>query len=143
MNAWPRRSPLADLTSAEAHLVSAAKAVRERAYAPYSKFRVGAAIETAHGNVFTGANVENASYGATICAERAAIFCMVAAGDRNVTRVAVYAEGPELAMPCGMCRQVLVEHAPNADVIVAGPSGHRKTTLAALMPEPFVFEGAK
>jgi homotetrameric cytidine deaminase len=116
--------------------------VRERAYAPYSKFRVGAAIETARGSVFTGANVENASYGATVCAERAAIFCMVAAGERNVTRVAVYAEGPELSMPCGLCRQVLVEHAPNADVIVAGPSGHRKTTLAALMPEPFVFEGA-
>jgi cytidine deaminase len=143
LNAWPPRSPLADLTPAEARLVSAAKDVRERAYAPYSKFRVGAAIETAHGVVFTGANVENASYGATVCAERAAVFCMVAAGERNVTRVAVYAEGPELSMPCGMCRQVLVEHAPNADVIVAGPSGHRKTTLAALMPEPFVFEGAE
>ncbi len=143
MNAWPPRSPLAELTPAEVRLVSAAKAVRERAYAPYSKFRVGAAIETEHGGVFTGANVENASYGATVCAERAAIFCMVAAGEHNVTRVAVYAEGPELSMPCGMCRQVLIEHAPKAEVIVAGPSGHRKTTLAALMPEPFVFEGAE
>ena len=142
MNVLHPRSPLADLTAAEARLVSAAKAVRERAYAPYSKFRVGAAVETASGVIFSGANVENASYGATVCAERAAIFCMVAAGERNVTRVAVYAEGPELAMPCGLCRQVLVEHAPGADVIVAGPNGNRKTTLAALMPEPFVFEGA-
>ena len=141
MNAWPPRSPLADLTPAEARLVSAAKAVRERAYAPYSKFRVGAALETAHGDVFSGANVENASYGATVCAERAAIFCMVAAGQRNVTRIAVYTEASELSMPCGMCRQVLVEHAPNAEVIVAGPGGHKKTTLAALMPEPFTFEG--
>jgi cytidine deaminase len=141
LNVSARRSPLTELTPAEARLVSAAKAVRERAYAPYSKFRVGAAIETARGAIFSGANVENASYGATVCAERAAIFCMIAAGERDVTRVAVYAGGPELSMPCGMCRQVLVEHAPNAEVIVAGPNGHRKTTLAALMPEPFVFEG--
>src|SRR5262249_33572830 len=108
---------------------------------PYSGFRVGAALETASGHVFAGANVENASYGATICAERAAVFCMIAAGERNITRVAVYTEGPELAMPCGMCRQVLVEHGPNAEVIVAGPSGSRNTTLGQLLPEPFVFRG--
>jgi cytidine deaminase len=124
-------------------LVDAARAVRERAYAPYSGFRVGAAIETESGKTFTGANVENASYGATVCAERVAVFCMLAAGERNVARVAVYAEGPELSMPCGMCRQVLVEHGRNAEVIVAGPSGSRKTTLAALLPEPFVFEGPR
>ena len=121
-------------------LVDLARAARERAYAPYSGFKVGAAIETESGQVFTGANVENASYGATVCAERVAVFCMVAAGERNVTRVAVYAEGPELSMPCGMCRQVLVEHGPGASVIIAGPNGARTTTLAALMPEPFVFE---
>ena len=114
--------------------------MRERAYAPYSGFRVGAALETAAGNVFLGANVENASYGATICAERAAVFGMIAAGERNV---AVYAEGPELSMPCGMCRQVLVEHGPHAEIVVAGPTGARTTTLAALLPEPFVFEGPR
>jgi cytidine deaminase len=65
---------------------------------------------------------------------------MVAAGERNVKRIAVYTEAPELSMPCGMCRQVLVEHAPGAEVIVAGPRGARTTTLAALLPEPFVFE---
>jgi cytidine deaminase len=130
---------MADPTAAESRLVAVAKAAREHAYAPYSGFRVGAALETASGLVFAGTNVENASYGATICAERAAVFCMIAAGERNITRVAVYAEGPELAMPCGMCRQVLVEHGPEAAVIVAGPSGSRSTTLGELLPEPFVF----
>ena len=132
---------MAEPSAAEARLIAAAKTVRERAYAPYSEFRVGAALETESGHVFAGANVENASYGATICAERAAVFCMIAAGERNITRVAVYAEGPELSMPCGMCRQVLVEHGPHAEVIVAGPNGTRKTTLAELLPEPFVFRG--
>jgi cytidine deaminase len=131
---------LAELTPAESRLVDAARSARERAYAPYSAFRVGAALETESGKVFAGVNVENASYGATVCAERVAVFSMVAAGERNVKRIAVYTEAPELSMPCGMCRQVLVEHAPRADVIVAGPSGARTTTLAALLPEPFVFE---
>ena len=135
-----RRSLLAELAPALARLVDAARAVREHAYAPYSGFRVGAAIETEGGRVFTGANVENASYGATVCAERAAVFGMIAAGQRSVRRVAVYAEGPELSMPCGMCRQVLVEHGRDAEVIVAGPHGTKTTTLAVLMPEPFVFE---
>jgi len=121
-------------------LVDAARAVRERAYAPYSGFRVGSAIETESGQVFTGANVENASYGATVCAERAAVFAMIAAGERKIARVVVYAEGPELSMPCGMCRQVLVEHGRAVEVVVAGPSGTKTTTLAALLPEPFVLE---
>ena len=130
-----------ELDAAQLKLVSAARAVRERAYAPYSGFRVGAALETASGNVYVGTNVENASYGATVCAERSAVFGMIAAGDRKITRVAIYAEGPELSMPCGMCRQVLVEHGPGAEIVVAGPSGSRITTLTALLPEPFVFEG--
>ena len=131
---------MAELEPQLARLVAAAREVRERAYAPYSGFRVGAALRTATGSVFTGTNVENASYGATICAERAAVFGMVAAGERNITHIAVYAEGPELAMPCGMCRQVLVEHGRNAVVVVAGPQGARTTTLTELLPEPFVFE---
>jgi cytidine deaminase len=117
--------------------------VREHAYAPYSGFRVGAAVETESGQAFTGANVENASYGATVCAERAAVFAMIAAGERRIARVAVYAEGPELSMPCGMCRQVLFEHGSLAEVVVAGPNGVKTTTLAALLPEPFVFEVSK
>jgi cytidine deaminase len=121
-------------------LVTAARAVREHAYAPYSGFRVGAALETVNGSIYVGANVENASYGATICAERAAVFGMIAAGERNIARIAVYAEGPELAMPCGMCRQVLVEHGREAVVVVAGPFDARTTTLPKLLPEPFVLE---
>jgi cytidine deaminase len=121
-------------------LIEAARRVREHAYAPYSGFRVGAALETASGAVFAGANFENASYGATICAERAAVGAMIAAGERNVTKVAVYAEGPELSMPCGLCRQVLFEFGRGAEVVVAGPSGARTSTLAALLPEPFLFE---
>jgi cytidine deaminase len=122
-----------------ARLVEAARLARERAYAPYSGFRVGAAIETPTGALYSGANVENASYGATICAERTAVGCMVAAGERAVARVAVYAEGPELSMPCGICRQVLGEFARNATVIAAGPSGVRTLPFDALLPEPFRF----
>jgi cytidine deaminase len=128
---------------AEDSLLEAARRVREHAYAPYSGFRVGAAVETEAGSVHVGANVENASYGATVCAERAAVAAMIAAGERRIERVAVYTEGPTLAMPCGMCRQVLSEFGLNASVIVGGPSGSRTTTLAALLPEPFVFEPPK
>jgi cytidine deaminase len=121
-------------------LLGVARSVRERAYAPYSGFRVGAAIQTESGNVYAGTNVENASYGATVCAERSAVFGMIAAGERRIARVAVYAEGPTLAMPCGMCRQVLAEFGLDAEVVVGGPAGRRVTTLRALLPEPFVFE---
>ncbi len=120
-------------------LVEAARQAREHAYAPYSGFRVGAAIETPSGTVYAGANVENASYGATICAERTAVGNMIAAGERTILRVAVYAEGPSLSMPCGVCRQVLGEFGPNATVIAAGPSGARTIALAELMPLPFRF----
>ena len=122
-----------------ARLVEAARLARERAYAPYSGFRVGAAIETPSGAVYSGANVENASYGATICAERVAVGCMVVAGEHAIARVAVYTEGPTLSMPCGICRQVLGELGPNATVIAAGPSGARTMSLSELMPEPFRF----
>jgi homotetrameric cytidine deaminase len=126
--------------AAFAALVEAARRVREHAYAPYSGFRVGAALETASGAVFSGANFENASYGATLCAERAAVASMIASGERSITKVVVYAEGPELSMPCGLCRQVLFEFGRGAEVLVAGPAGTKTSTLAALLPEPFLFE---
>ena len=129
----------AALTPEIARLIEAARQAWEHAYAPYSGFRVGAAIETPSGSVYSGANVENASYGATICAERAAVGNMIAAGERTIARIAVYAEGPTLSMPCGMCRQVLGEFGFGATVIAAGPGGARTLALSELMPEPFRF----
>lgn len=121
-------------------LVERARAAREHAYAPYSRFQVGAAIETASGAVFVGGNVENASYGATLCAERSAVAAMVAAGERVISRVAVYTEAATLTMPCGICRQVLVEFGGGATVVVASKDGAKVMSLSELFPEPFLFE---
>jgi cytidine deaminase len=121
-------------------LIEHARAARERAYAPYSRFQVGAAIETADGHIFEGCNVENASYGATLCAERSAVTAMVLAGERSIVRVAVYTEAAELTMPCGICRQVLVEFGRGATVVVASKDGSKVTTLSELFPDPFLFD---
>jgi len=125
-------------------LVEAARAVRERAHAPYSRFKVGAAVRSASGAIYPGCNVENASYGATLCAERAALSAMVAGGEALAVAVAIYTESDEPAMPCGICRQVLFELAADPKeallVHVAGPNGTKDTTLGALLPEPFRFE---
>lgn len=119
-------------------LHSAALTVRDRAYAPYSKFHVGAALLTADGEIFTGCNVENASYGLTICAERVAIGSAVAAGQKQIVAVAVATSGGH--SPCGACRQVLSEFGPAMEVILIDaddPTRTRITTLAALLPEQF------
>ena len=121
-------------------LVEAARLVREHAYAPYSSFRVGAAIRADNGQVFTGCNVENASYGATICAERSAILAMVAAGQQRISAVAVFTDADTLAMPCGLCRQVISEFQRDAQVIVANPRERRSLQFSALFPEPFVLD---
>jgi cytidine deaminase len=124
-----------------ARLVTAARSARERAYAPYSKYKVGAAILTKSGSVFTGTNVENASYGATICAERSAISQMIDAGEREPVACAVATGGSEAGSPCGICRQVLREFARDMPVaLVAEQKGRltrRDTTLAKLLPEAF------
>lgn len=120
-------------------LVKVASLARQRAYAPYSKYKVGAAIRTARNKVHVGANVENASYGLTVCAERSAVFAAVNAGDTRLDAIAIVVDADRLPSPCGACRQVLAEFAPGMRVILATTAGQRKaTTLADLLPEPFL-----
>lgn len=118
-------------------LEAAAWAVREQAHAPYSRFRVGAALEADDGRVFTGCNVENASYGLTLCAERSAVAQAVSAGARRFTRIVIVAEADPPVTPCGACRQVLFEFAPDLRVVGVGPSGRRQWTLHELLPGGF------
>jgi cytidine deaminase len=120
-------------------VVEAARAARERAYAPYSGFRVGAAVISESGKIYVGCNVENASYGATLCAERAAIAAMIAAGERRLVTVAVYVDAEDPAMPCGICRQWISELGPHAEIICSAPSGMKRTTIEQLLPEPFAL----
>ena len=126
---------------AMAQLIAAARAVRRRAYAPYSKYFVGAAIATKSGRIFAGCNFENASFGATICAERNAIGQMVAAGERHPVACAVVTAGPKGGSPCGICRQVLWEFASDMPIALVGegPRGvsRRDTTLKKLLPDGF------
>jgi cytidine deaminase len=119
-------------------LVAAASAARERAFAPYSKFLVGAALEAEDGTIVPGCNVESASYGLTICAERCAIFRGVADGFRCFKRVAVVTDTPEPTPPCGACRQLLWEFAPDAEVVLANLAGAEvKWTVRTLIPGAF------
>ncbi len=120
-------------------LLAAARAMLGRAYAPYSKFHVGAAVLTAAGNVYTGCNVENASYGLTNCAERTAIFSAVAAeGDAMRLRaVAVLNANQVACAPCGACRQVIFEFGPDAVVLYQGRDGVEESTASALLPAGF------
>ncbi len=119
-------------------LISAATAARELAFAPYSMFKVGAALLADDGTVVTGCNVESASYGLTICAERVAIVKGVSEGRTRFTCVAVVADTPDPTPPCGACRQLLWEFAPDAAVILANLSGKRRTfTMRELLPHGF------
>ena len=129
-----------ELTPDLAELVVRARAVRELAYAPYSRFLVGSAVRADDGQVFVGCNVENASYGATICAERSAILTMVAAGRRTIGSIAVFTDADTLAMPCGLCRQVISEFQRDARLVVANPRAQRVLRFADIFPEPFVLE---
>jgi cytidine deaminase len=118
-------------------LVAAARRARERAVAEYSNFSVGAAVMCADGRVFEGCNIENASYGLTMCAERVAMFSAVAAGCRQIDAIAITGPGEEPLSPCGACRQVMVELAPDAQIIMAGEREHRSRSVAQLMPDAF------
>ncbi|MBN4050384.1 cytidine deaminase [Desulfobulbus sp. AH-315-M07] len=123
-----------------AELVRVARATRSHAHAPYSDYRVGAALLTRSGKVFGGCNVENASFGLTICAERVAIGNMVAAGEGDPVALVVITPGPQVGMPCGMCRQTLAEFASDLPIQVALPEGETppiETTLGELLPRAF------
>lgn len=120
-------------------LIKAAAEVRLQAYAPYSNYQVGAAIECSDGTVFTGCNVENSSYGLSMCAERVAVFKAISVGRRDFRRIAVIADSHSAVRPCGACRQVLSELFPaEAEVIMSSTRGKTEVaTVSALLPYPF------
>jgi cytidine deaminase len=119
-------------------LIEAARAARDRAWAPFSRFKVGAALETEDGTIITGCNIENATYGLTLCAERVAMFKAVSDGHRRFTRIAVVADTDAPTSPCGPCRQILWEFGGDLEVVMANL--HHETArhrLLALLPLPF------
>jgi cytidine deaminase len=119
-------------------LAQAALAARENAHAPFSKFKVGAALEDTEGRVHTGCNVENATYGLTVCAERVAVFKAISEGARKFRRIAVAADTDILTPPCGACRQILWEFCGDIELILINPRGASETLrLASLFPRPF------
>jgi cytidine deaminase len=119
-------------------LAAAALQAREHAHAPYSNFRVGAALEDSAGRVHTGCNVENATYGLTLCAERVAVFKAISEGARKFRRVAIAADTEILTPPCGACRQILWEFCGDIEIMLINPRGKAETLrLKDLFPRPF------
>lgn len=119
-------------------LVTAAKEARQNSYAPYSEFRVGAAIETDDGEIYTGCNVESASYGLTVCAERVAIWKAISEGKHKIKNIAVVCDTKELTPPCGVCRQIIWEFGGNVPVTLANLNGGRETIeMKDLLPRAF------
>ncbi len=127
-----------DVSTKLPRLVSLAAEAMKAAYAPYSRFRVGAAVLASSGAVYTGCNVENASYGLTICAERVAVFKAISEGEREVKAIAVVTEAEKPTLPCGACRQVIYEHGPAAVVAMANTRGSLEiASIRDLLPRPF------
>ena len=119
-------------------LVEAARQVRENAYAPFSEFKVGAALETDDGEIIRGSNVESASYGLTVCAERVAVWNAISQGKRKIVKIAVVADTEELTPPCGVCRQIIWEFGGNIPVIFANLDGKVETVqMKDLLPRAF------
>ena len=126
------------LDKERAILITAALSAREHAYAPYSNFRVGAAIWANSGRIFTGCNVENSTFGLTLCAERVAVFKALSEGERSFSAVAVVADTERLTPPCGACRQILWEFCADADIILSNLRGQvRMRRMSDLLPDPF------
>ncbi|MFA5676713.1 MAG: cytidine deaminase [Christensenellales bacterium] len=118
-------------------LIERAKEAMDKAYAPYSRFRVGAALLCGSGRIFSGANIENASYGVTCCAERVALFKAVSEGETEFDAIAVVSGSKMPTYPCGVCRQALFEFSPKMKVIAAAEENYQITTLDALLPCAF------
>lgn len=119
-------------------LISMAEDVMANSYSPYSRFKVGAAVECADGSVFAGCNIENAAFGATMCAEAAAIASAISAGQRSFKRIAIISEGNAYCFPCGTCRQLLCEFSPDIEVLCVRSDGRYVSyTLNALLPMSF------
>ena len=118
-------------------LIDAAAEAIDNSYSPYSSFPVGAAVLTDTGNIYKGTNIENASYGATVCAERVAIFKAVSEGDAHITAIAIYTNEANLAFPCGMCLQVMSEFCDDIPVILASDTLVRVYQLSELLPHRF------
>ena len=119
-------------------LIKAATAVRENAYAPFSNFRVGSAIETEDGEIISGCNVESASYGLTVCAERVAVWNAISQGNRKIVKIAVVADTEELTPPCGVCRQIIWEFGGDIPVVMANLKGKTETIqMNELLPRAF------
>lgn len=118
-------------------LSRAAEAAMERAYAPYSGYHVGAALKTRDGKIYSGCNIENSSFGATVCAERVAVFKAVSEGEGGFAAIAVVSRDDPRVLPCGICRQVLWELAGDVDVVVGRASSVEVLKLSSLYPDPF------
>ena len=129
-----------NLTRQEQDLLNAAKVAAEKAYAPYSGFKVGAALRCPDGSVFTGCNVENASYSLSICAERTAIFKAVSEGYTSFSGIAIYVDSDQVFPPCGACRQVIYEFNPSLPILYANRNGYVTSNLCELLPGAFTLE---
>ncbi|MCX7796145.1 MAG: cytidine deaminase [bacterium] len=125
----------------EKKMIDIAREVLNNAYAPYSKYRVGAVVETSSGNFYTGCNVENMSFGLTVCAERVAIFKAISNGEKSITRVVIISDDDSIPIPCGACLQVMSEFSDrDLEVIVSSRDGKlERFKLADLLPNPFKF----
>lgn len=118
-------------------LVSLAEKAMENAYAPYSGFKVGAALLTSDGEVYTGCNIENISFGATVCAERCAVFKAVSEGKRSFLKLAIVSSSEDKTFPCGICRQVLAEFMPDGEIIIKNGEQEEVYTVSELLPHSF------